>query len=322
LITAEPPVETTPAPLAQQGDAEVPIPRPSNGVLPSGAADKVLPVGSPPIVRLLEPGAEPRADLSYAFVKGATQRMGMGSDMAAGMKTRQGAIPQTPMPHMTMLLDTTDAEKNAMGEHRMDLRLTSVSVDPNGAQQEQMARALKPQTDAMKGLGVSYWVSPKGMVRDVKIDMPSTIPPAAQALMAGLSESFESIVVPLPAGAVGVGARWQVVTRVSRGGADLIQSSIYTLKARSGSRASLEFTVVHLAGNDLIHTPQMPPAMNAKLKSFSSSGSGSTSLDLRSVVPDSANMTIRSAMTLSVQAAADTEESTVETTTSVQTTRP
>jgi hypothetical protein len=309
---------------APAGNPEVPVPRPANGVLPPGAADKVLPTGTQPIVKLLEPGADPRSDLSYALTKGTAQKMAMAMDMAVAVKTKGQAMPQTPMPRMTMIFDTSVADKNAAGEFKIDSRLVGTSVDPNGGQQEQMARALRPQIDAMKGLGMAYWVGPKGNVRDVKLDMPAGMPAAAQQIMNGMSQSFESMVTPLPKEPVGVGARWQVVSRLSTGGADILQSAIYTLKSRSGTRAALDVTLVQLAANDVIQTPQMPKGMSAKVRSFNSNGSGTTQLDLGSVAPENGTMSLKTGMEITVQGAGAGagEESTVETSTTVHMTRP
>jgi hypothetical protein len=322
VITPEPPraPEVVPSP----GGPEVPLPKPANGVLPPGAADKVLPVGSPPIVKVLDQGAEPRSDLSYALVKGAAQKMAMAMDMTIGVKTRGQSMPPTNMPRMTMTFDTSVTDKNGGGEFKIDSRLTATSVDPSGGQQEQMAKALRPQIDAMKGLGMAYWVSPKGHVHDVKLDVPASVPAAAQQIMNGMSQSFESMVTPLPPEPVGVGARWQVVSRINTGGADILQSAVYTLKSRSGPRATLDVSILQLAANDTIHTAQMPAGMSAKVKAFSSGGSGTTQLDLKSVVPEGGRMSLKTGMDIAVQGsgAGAGDESTVETTTTVQVTRP
>lgn len=304
------------------GNPEVSIPKPASGVLSPGVADKVLPVGQPPIVRLLEPGAEPRSDLSYTLVKGTSQKMAMAMDMAVGLKTKGQSAPSMPMPRMTMTFDTTTADKNGAGEFKIDSRLVATSVDPSGGQQEQMARALRPQIEAMKGLGMTYWVNPRGNVRDVKLDVPPSVPAAAQQIMNGMSHSFESMVTPLPQEPVGVGARWQVVSRLNTGGADILQSAIYTLKSRSGQRASLDVTVLQLAANDTIRTPQMPAGMSAKIKTFSSTGSGTSQLDVKSVAPEGGTMSLKTTMEISVQGAGAGEDSTVETATTVQVSRP
>ncbi len=316
--------ETAPPPPAPAGTPEIAIPHPTSGVFAAGEADKVLATGAQPLVKLLEPGADPRTDLSYTLAKGTSQKMVMAMDMAVGVKAKGQSMPQTPMPRMTMGFDTATAERSPAGEFKIDSRLTSASVDPNGGQQEQMAKALRPQIEAMKGLGMAYWVSAKGNVRDVKLDMPPSVPPSAQQIMSGMSQSFESMVTPLPAEPVGVGARWQVVSRVATGGADILQSAVYTLKSRAGARAVLDVTLVQVAASDTIHTAQMPTGMSAKVKSFNSTGGGSTQMDLKSVAPEGGTMALKTAMEISVQGAGAGagEESTVDTATTVTVTRP
>ena len=313
-----------PAPAPLPGGPDQGLPPATNGILPPGAADKILPVGGQPIVKLLEPGADPKGDLSYALTKGTSQKLAMSMDMAMGVKVKGQSAPSMPMPRMTMTFDNAAADKNAAGELRIESRLTGVSVDPAGGQQEQMAKALQPQLDAMKGLGMSYWMNPKGQVRDVKLDMPASMPPAAQQLLNGMSQSVESMVTPLPNEPVGVGAKWQVVSRATSGGADLLQAAIYTLKSRAGARATLDVNMLQLAANDTIHGPGMPANMSAKVKAFSSNGSGTTQVDLKSVAPEQGTMTLKASMTLVVQGAGPGggDETSVDTTTTVQVARP
>jgi hypothetical protein len=336
VIAPEPPrpaVEVTeptapaPAPAPAPGGPTSPdqgLPPATNGVLPPGAADKILPVGAQPIVKLLEPGAEPRSDLSYALTKGSSQKLAMTMDTAMNVKVGGQGQPST-LPRMTMTFDNAAADRNAAGELSIESRLTGVSVDPAGGQQEQLANALRPQLEGMKGLGMLYWVNPKGRVHDVKMDIPKGMPPAAQQLLGGMSHSFESMVTPLPAEPVGVGAKWQVVSRASSGGADLLQAAIYTLKSRAGSRATLDVSMMQLAAKDSIHTPQMPANMSLKVVAFSSAGTGTTQVDLKSVAPEAGTMTLKASMTLAVppqSPGAASDETSVDTTTTVQVARP
>lgn len=319
--TAAPLAEPPPAP--QGGGNEVILPRPSSGVLPPGAADKVLPVGSPPIVRLLDAGAEPRGDLSYSLAKGSSQKMVMVMEMAVTIKAKGHSVPQLPMPRMTMTFDTTTTDQSPAGEFKVTSRLTGTTVDPSGGQQEQIARALRPQIESLRGLGMVYWVGSKGHVRDVKVDVPAGVPPTAQQLMSGMSQSFESMVTPLPAEPVGTGGRWQVVSRMASGGTDVLQSAVYTLKARSGARATLDVAIVQISATDTYHTAQMPAGMTVKVRSFSSTGSGTTEVDLKSVVPQSGTMALTTGMEVAVPDEGGAEEtSTVETSTTVQVARP
>jgi hypothetical protein len=170
----------------------------------------------------------------------------------------------------------------------------------------------------MKGLGMGYWISPKGHVRDVKLDVPKSFPAAAEQMLQGMNQSFESMVAPLPNEPVGVGARWQVVSRMASAGADMLQSAMYTLKARDGGKATLEVTLVQLAASDSIKAPGMPPGVTAQVKAFSSGGSGTSQLDTKNVAPDTGSMMLKTAMDIAVKGGGQGDESSVETQTKVQ----
>jgi hypothetical protein len=304
------------------GNPPLALPRASNGVLAAGVADKILASGAPAIVRLLDPGAEPRADLSYAIAKGPAPKLGMAMDMAVSVKAG-GHLNEAKLPKMGMTLDGSAAETNAAGEWKILASLVGITIEGKGAQAEQMAAAMRPQIDAMKGLGINYWLSPKGRVRDVKVELPKGFPPAAQALVQGLNQSFESMVAPLPVEAVGVGAKWQVVSRMAASGADLLQSATYTLKARDGLKATLDVVTQQLSASDTIKALGSPGGAVTHVKSFSSGGTGTTKIDTTSVVPESGTTTMKTGMTVVVSQGGDAgEESAVETRTTVVLSRP
>ena len=123
--------------------------------------------------------------------------------------------------------------------------------------------------------------------------------------------------------AVGIGAKWQVVNRVASGGADLLQSSIYTLKSRNGAKVSLELTLAQYAAGDTIKPPGMPAGVSAKVSSFNSGGTGTSQIDTGTVAPDAGSLSLKTSMTITVDGAgAAGEETSVDTTTKVAITRP
>jgi hypothetical protein len=303
-------------------NAPIALPKSPNGVLAAGAADKILASGAPALVRLLDPGAEPRADLSYAIAKGPAPKLGMDMDMAVSVKAG-GHVNEAKLPKMGMTLDGSTNETNAAGEWKILASLVGITIDGKGAQAEQMAAAMRPQIESMKGLGINYWLNPKGRVRDVKIELPKGFPPAAEALVQGLNQSFESMVAPLPIEAVGLGAKWQVVSRMAASGADLLQSATYTLKARDGARATLDVVTTQVSASDTIKALGAPGGALTRVKSYSSGGTGTTKIDTTSVVPEGGTTTMKTGMTVVVsQGGEPGEESAIETRTSVTLSRP
>src|SRR5207244_3352106 len=123
------------------------------------------------------------------------------------------------------------------------------------------------------------------------------LPPAAQQMIQGMNQSFEAMVVPLPSEAVGTNAKWQVVSRLASSGADLVQSATYTLRARTGSKATIEVSLVQLAASDTIKVPGAPAGVVAHVKSFNSGGTGTQQLDTKVVAPEGGAMQIKTSMT-------------------------
>lgn len=288
------------------------LPAAPNGILPPGAADALVKVGGAPRVTLVDAGAEPRTPLAYHFKKGDKQPLRISLDMTMGMKSQQMAMPEMTLPRMAMRLGLTASDVKPSGEAKIDALLDAFTVEPQGQAQEAIASALRPSLDPMKGMKLSYWVAPNGHVRDLDVKLDNA-PPQAQQALQGVSQSFESMTAPLPDDAVGVGARWEVLTRVTNGGADLVQKATYTLTKRDGAKASLGVVVDQLAARDTVQAPGLPPGVTAKLQHFSSSGAGTTEIETTSMAPSGGKLDVSSAMKLEVaQAGASAKPESIE----------
>jgi hypothetical protein len=298
-------------------------PAAKNGILAPGEADKILAVGARPTVKLMSPGAEPRAPLSYELEQGSKHRLSMGMDMLMSIRMGDQAIPATSIPRIVMGLDMLIAEKGAEGDWKIDANLDRTSLEPKGDQQRAIADQMLPSIEGMKGMRMSYWVTPKGHVRDVQLKLPEGFPAQAQQMLQGMNQSFESMMAPLPVDPVGIGAKWEVVTRVASSGADLLQFATYTLKKKTGSKALLEVTVKQLAAKATVTAPGLPPGTLARLLAFKSEGSGTNEIDTKSVAPENGKMVVKSGMTLEVSGAGGpAQETTMETALTVTFTKP
>lgn len=325
--TASPAQPAAPSNLAApaQGRARgaTALPKAPGGILPPGEADKILKIGATPKVRLIEPGVEPRAELSYAFVKGK-QGLGMKLDLRLGIAIGGTSMPATPVPQMIMLLDLSAGDRSPAGDTRVEGTIQGVSIDAKGPAQEQMAGMMRPQIEALKGVGITHLVSPKGHVHGLKLKLPAGLPPTAEQMLTGMSQSFESMVAPLPDEPIGVGARWQAITRVVNSGTDIVQFATYALKSRAGQKATIDVDLTQLASSGSIKAPGMPPGVTATLHSFKSTGSGTTRVDMTSIAPDGGQVDVKSTMDIDVAASpgAVTEKSSVDMTMAVELFRP
>ncbi|MBK9259668.1 MAG: hypothetical protein IPM54_07480 [Polyangiaceae bacterium] len=274
------------------------------GILAKGAADKLVKAGDRPVVKLLEAGAAPRAVASYALVKGAAKPLQMGMDLEMAMDAGGMKLPPTRMPRMNLLFDFTTGDRSGV-DWPIDGKLRKVSVEPKGAQQDQIAAALRPQLGALEGIGMNYFLDEKGRLRDVKVTLPPSLPPMAGQMMSGMTQSLESMTAPLPDEPIGVGATWEVLSRIVANGADLLQITTFTLEKRDKNLLSLDAVVRQYAAKDGVNPPGMPPGTAARLVSYKCNGSGKSVFDTADVAPRSGSTSINSSMTIELKIDAD-----------------
>lgn len=271
------------------------IPSSPTGVLPDGVADGILKVGSPPVVKLVSPGDEPRAALTYELSENKKQTTGMRMNLEMTMQMGAQAMPATKLPQIGMNIELATGKKDASGDVEVAGTITKVALKAGGPAEEPLVKALGPVMDGMKGIKITYFVSPKGRARDVSVSLPPKADPNATQMLEQMKQSFDSMVAPLPDEAVGIGSSWVVVTRLKTG-ADILQYTTYKLRAKNGSKIDLDTTVKQFAASAALQAPGA--GASGKITKFLSEGSGASSLDLKSLAPDKGTGTVNGSMML------------------------
>ncbi len=266
---------------------EIDIPGTTTGVLAPGVADKIATAGAKPTIRVLDTGSGAKSELVYSLTKGQSRKMAMVMDMAMTIAV-MGRNQSVTIPTMTLVFDITTVDKNAKGEFQVDATVTSTQVDGHDA----IATQLRGEIAKMKGVRMTYWVDPKGYIHDGKVDMPPDMPAQMRQMMGNMTQSLQSLSMPLPSEPIGVGGRWQGVTRISSNGADILQSAVHTLRARTGNTATLDIALRQVAASDTISSG----GVSSKVKQFSSAGEGRVELDLTTGMPNVATMHLKMGM--------------------------
>jgi hypothetical protein len=225
-------------------------------------------------------------------------------------------LPATKMPRMVLIFNFSTGARSGT-EWPIDGKLSKVSVESKGAAQEQIASALRPQLGALEGIGMNYFVDEKGRIRDVKVTLPPSLPPMAGQMMSGMTQSVESMTSPLPDESIGVGAKWEVLSRIVANGADLLQVTTFTLEKRDGKILALDAVVRQFAAKDTVNPPGLPEGATARLLSYKCQGGGKPVFDMSDVAPTGGSMSINSSM--SIELKMDVEGKSEKQTTSVDT---
>lgn len=270
------------------------------GVLAKGEADKFVKKNGRPLIRLLDKGAEPRTVAAYDISKEAPKPLQLAMDVEMGMQSGDLKVPASKMPRMLMVFNFT-AGARAGADWPVEGKLTKVSLDAHGAQQEQIAKLIGPQLGSVEGLAMSYFIDERGRTRDVSIKLPKKLDGFADQMMTGLEQTADSMSIPLPSEAIGIGAKWEVLARIQANGADLLQLSTYTLEKREGKVLSLDAVVRQFAAKDATNPPGLPEGASARILSYKSQGSGKPVFDLGDVAPISGSVSTNLAMDVEIK---------------------
>ncbi|MBX3030178.1 MAG: hypothetical protein KF809_08445 [Chloroflexi bacterium] len=240
--------------------------------------------GDVPVVTLLDPGAEPRAELRYRYPSNADVAMTIDIDMEVRFEI-DGSDSQTidiPTVRMVALLRT--GQVAADGSVRYEFEYTDMGALGDPAHPAVVA--MREQFSALRGLSGWALVDDRGATLDGGIDALPFLDPTLQAPVEEWGTWVRQASAPLPAERVGVGARWQVDLRLQSQGIPIRQTMVYTIDALDGEELQLSVAVVPSAESGPISLPTAPD-LAIEILEVTGSGSGIMALSLSGLVPTS-----------------------------------
>jgi hypothetical protein len=158
-------------------------------------------------VKLIDPGAEPRAARKYTFVANKVDKRVLTltrsiSQSAGG----QAAPPQEITVKLALDLKATQVKPTGA---TVEAKITKVEL-PGAPPQ------VAPMLAAMNGLTGTFEVSNQGEVGEVSFAGSQAMQAQqqlAQQVMESLSQGIQLLLAPLPTAPVGVGAKWELATK-------------------------------------------------------------------------------------------------------------
>jgi hypothetical protein len=218
-----------------------------DGVLHPADVALVPALGAAPLVRLDEPGAEPRSELRYRLQERATEHaieleLDRQTATTVDGELRGETFDPSVILELDMVLsDATSTEARVMGEVR------SARVELLEPHDRLGAESLAPKVRRLVGTKVHYTVDDRGRARDMILALPSAVPTGLDDTVQQIQQSLGSLAAAMPAEPVGLGAKWRVLERIVSGGVETVQLSTYTLTERDGDVVGLTFEVARFA---------------------------------------------------------------------------
>lgn len=245
-------------------------------------------------VTLLAPGTAPLQTLRYRFESGRTETAKLDTTMQMNIVAPGVQMPVMPATPMSIQIRLRTTEVAADGSAKVQFEVISAEASGDSA----TAAQLNPTLAAMKGLSGTYSVDARGQVASNPMTL-SGVASGAAPTGADIQEQMQQMALPLPAEAVGPGARWRALQQTSANGLEVTQTTEYTLRSRKGDQVELDVKIIDVTMPDL---GAMLPG--ASVSSATMSGGGPVTVNLAGLVPNgTTDVEMAIAMSLDLQGA-------------------
>jgi len=178
---------------------------------------------------------------------------------------------------------------------------SSVDVVPDKDTPPATAAMMKTALAGLQGLSGTAKMSDRGVVKSMDLKVPPEAGAQLGQTLSQMKDSFSSSSTPLPEEAVGAGAKWEYHTRLKSQGMNMDQTMTMELASIDGDTINLRTSITQNAANQMIENPAMQ-GMKVDLTKLTGTGTGTTSLDLNHLMPQTASLdeTTETAMSMNI----------------------
>jgi hypothetical protein len=232
---------------------------------------------------LLENGREPRAELRYPSEPTPAGKMSLSLRLAMKMEVPGSPVPPVTMPGLRLLLDIASSAAERKVKYQFTVADADLTTTDNA--HPSLLAEMRKGVGALVGASGQLLVEPRGTRSDLSLALPSGIGQELGQFMNSARLAIGQMVVPLPAEAIGPGAKWEAIEVVTQDGISVREKTYFELVALDGPRALIRTQTVQSAEKQRAALPGLPDGVTAEVVSLRGSGSGEIEVDLRRLVP-------------------------------------
>ncbi len=299
-------IELSPASLSAENPLVVQQPAPG--------VSAPAPNSKTPQVELLNPGVEPRQELRLkpAIDVRETTVMSVKMDMEISASGRSSPAAKIPVSVMTFETKVTKIDPN--GDIHYEFAYTNADIAGDTGNMPPAVRdAMRSALKSMVGVKGSFIMDNRGFHKGGDIILPEGADNNVKQMVRQMSKSLEQLASPLPAEAVGKGAKWRVSSSSDFSGMNVNDIATYELDSWQDGVASMNVSIEQQANPQNITSPQLPAGTTLTLKSFASQGRGAATMRLDRLIPFRSTVSISSNSEISAKTAGSSQESTIKT---------
>ncbi|MEG4806597.1 DUF6263 family protein [Microcoleus sp. F8-D3] len=281
---------------------------------PARGVSAPAPNSKTPQIELLNPGVEPRQELRLkpAIDVKETTVMTVKMDMEISASGRSSPGAKIPVSVMTFETKVTKIDPN--GDIHYEFAYTNADIaGDTGNMPPAVLDAMRSALKNIVGVKGSFIMDNRGFHKGGDIILPEGADNNVKQMVGQMSKSLEQLASPLPAEAVGKGAKWRVSSTSDFSGMNVNDIATYELDSWQDGVVSMNVSIEQRANPQNITSPQLPAGTTLTLKSFSSQGRGKVTGRLDRLMPFRSTVSISSNSEMSAKTAGSSQESTIKT---------
>lgn len=252
-------------------------------------------------VKLLNAGAFPRQKLRFQPTANAKQNMTMTVKMGVVTLVEGQPWRQAKMPEIVMQMEMAILRVDTNGDIHSQFSYTDAQIKPDETMTPDAIAKISEEIQKIVGITGSSIIDNRGQVKSAKFNLPEGLDPNTAQLLARLSNSLDHISSPMPAEAVGIGAKWQVETTPNLNGINMTQQTSYELLNFQDNVATLKVAIQQQAPSQDMTSPALPADATVTMKSFQGQGTGQITMGLDGAMPVSSNIDLVSQTEINAQ---------------------
>jgi hypothetical protein len=200
------------------------------------------------------------------------------------------------LPDVVLQLETTVKQVAANGDITYQLRYTK--VDAEGNLTGTAAKIRDRLKSTLEGATGDFVMDSQGGRKSGSIKLPNPKDEVDQTLVNQLTQSLDTLNVPLPTEKVGINSEWQSTTvipvrdRTGKEQTRLTQIATYKLVDLKDGLANVTVALEQTGDITGISIPTVG-GLKVQLKGFKSDGSGQMGLSLKQVMPSTVNLSLK-----------------------------
>jgi len=268
-------------------------------------------VGSPSAVTLVSPGSEPRTRLRYKPAAGSKESMAMSMTMGINMVMEGMSVPAMDMPVMKLTADIAVSGVAPNGDVTYDVAFTGMTAEALPGMDPQLAAMAQGTADTIKALKGSVTMTDRGINKSSSMNADQVADPLLKQMLSSMSSSLESMSMPFPEEAVGVGGKWEVRQAIKNAGAQIFQRIQVEVVSVDAQGITIKTNVEQTIPQQSMSNPALPGA-TMNIEKGGGMSAGSTTMRFNSLVPTSES-TGSTAMAMAIDMGGQTQKMSVET---------